>query len=395
MNRAPIRVAVYTDYIYRRQDGVIYAERAFALFLAALGPKFDHLRLIGRLAPDGDARYPLPRELELAPIQHYGSLANPGPALRSLIGSLRQMWRALDEIDLLWALGPYPHAIALVLLAKIRRRPVVLGVRQDWPRYVRMRHPSSRWMQLAADLLEWTWMRLARRRPVVAVGSDLTARYAHAPAVLDITISLMPRSAVSPEPPDPGEPASGMTVLSVGRLDEEKNPLLLADVLALLNERDQRWRLVVCGEGDLAPALATRLQDLGVADRAELRGYVPMGEALLNLYRSSHAMLHVSWTEGFPQVLVEAFATGLPVVATAVGGVRAGVGDAALLVPPGDANAAATALTRVAEDPELRAQLIASGLRRARELSLEAQIDRLASFLAPDGQPARAARTAS
>ena len=69
-------------------------------------------------------------------------------------------------------------------------------------------------------------------------------------------------------------------------------------------------------------------------------GYVPIDGGLLDLYRSSHAFLHVSWTEGLPQTLFEAFASGLPVVATAVGGVPAAVGDAALLVEPGDAGPA-------------------------------------------------------
>ena len=78
-----------------------------------------------------------------------------------------------------------------------------------------------------------------------------------------------------------------------------------------------------------------RLRELGVADHADLLGYVPIDGGLLDLYRSSHAFLHVSWTEGLPQTLFEAFASGLPVVATAVGGVPAAVGDAALLVEPG------------------------------------------------------------
>ena len=78
-------------------------------------------------------------------------------------------------------------------------------------------------------------------------------------------------------------------------------------------------------------------------------------DGLLDLYRSSHAFLHVSWTEGLPQTLFEAFAAGLPVVATAVGGVPAAVGDAALLVEPGDADPPAAELLRLAGDEALRA----------------------------------------
>ena len=101
--------------------------------------------------------------------------------------------------------------------------------------------------------------------------------------------------------------------------------------------------------------------------------------------------LHVSWTEGMPQVLLEAFAAGTPVVATAVGGVPEAAGDAALLIPPGDADAAAAAIARIAADPELRRELVTRGIERVRGRTLEAESARVARFLAdPDGsvQPA-------
>ncbi len=386
-----MRLAVYTDYVYRRIDGVIYAERAFAVFLGALGDQVEHLRLIGRMAPgeEGKTRYALPPEVELLPVPHYTSLAKPFAALRSLLRSVGSMRRALQDIDVVWVLGPYPHSILLVLIALARRTPVVLGVRQDWPSYVRRRRPNRRWMWLAADLLEWIWRRLARRLPVVAVGPALVDNYRHAPAVLDLVVSLVPASLLpkagttsqQTEGWSGGDDHSERRILSVGRLDEEKNPLLLADVLALLSEDDPGWRLLVCGEGDLEDALSGRLHEQGLTSRADLLGYVPYGDRLFELYRSSHALLHVSWTEGFPQVLIEAFAFGLPVVATAVGGVPEGVGDAALLIPPGDPGAAAAAVRQIADDADLRARLVDAGYERSRDLTLEAQSARLAEFL--------------
>jgi glycosyltransferase involved in cell wall biosynthesis len=134
----------------------------------------------------------------------------------------------------------------------------------------------------------------------------------------------------------------------VGRIEPEKNPLLLADVLQLLRERDARWRLEVIGEGRDRSALERRAEELGVVDSLELTGYVEAGEPLWQRYRSSHAFLHVSLTEGVPSVLFEAQAAGLPVVATDVGGVRTIVehGRTGLLVPPRDAPAAASAVTQ-------------------------------------------------
>ena len=109
---------------------------------------------------------------------------------------------------------------------------------------------------------------------------------------------------------------------------------------------------------------------------------MPIDGGLPELYRTSHAFLHISWTEGLPQVLFEAFAAGLPVVATEVGGVPAAVGDAALLVPPGDAGPPAEQLARIGQDAELRRRLVAAGLARVREHTLEAECRRVAEFLA-------------
>jgi glycosyltransferase involved in cell wall biosynthesis len=108
---------------------------------------------------------------------------------------------------------------------------------------------------------------------------------------------------------------------------------------------------------------------------------VALHEGLLDLYRSSHVFLHVSWTEGLPQVLSEAFASALPVVATDVGGVAEAVGEAALLVRPGDAAAAADAVARVSSDAELRRRMVSAGLTYARGHTLQSELDRVAEFI--------------
>jgi glycosyltransferase involved in cell wall biosynthesis len=170
----------------------------------------------------------------------------------------------------------------------------------------------------------------------------------------------------------------------VGRVDPEKNPLLLADVLASALRSDARWRLDVCGDGSLLAALAARLQELNVGDRAVLHGHVPIDDGLWALYRDSHALIHISLTEGVPQVLLEAFAARLPVVATAVGGVPALVAGCGLLIPPDDAGAAAEALEELVSDDALRAELLDSATARVREHTLGAECARLGAFLAGD-----------
>jgi glycosyltransferase involved in cell wall biosynthesis len=378
-----MRLAVYTDYTYKQDADGVSGERAFVRFMTGLQPLVERLVLVGRLDPrPGRSHYPLGEGVGFVGLPHYTSLAHPREVLGSLWGAARRFWRALDDVDTVWLLGPYVHAIGFTALALARRRRVVLGVRQDLPRYVRSRHPRRRWMHLAADVLEGTFRLLARRLPVAVVGPQLAANYAHAPRLLELTVSLVSAAeVVEDETALARTGAPVRTLLSVGRLDTEKNPLLLAEITALLHARDPAWRLVVVGDGPLRGALEARVAELGLGRVVDVRGYVPIDGELPALYRSCDAFLHVSWTEGVPQVLFEAFAAGLPVVATDVGGVARAAGTAALLVPPGDALAAAAAAGRLADDDELRAQLVREGLARVRAHTLEAETRRLVGFL--------------
>ena len=169
--------------------------------------------------------------------------------------------------------------------------------------------------------------------------------------------------------------------MSVGRLESEKNPLALADVIAELRRLDPRWRLVVCGEGDLLPALQERVRELGVESAVDLRGYLPHDGGLADAYREAHALAHVTWTEGLPQVLFEAFAARLPVAATDVGGIREAVGDAALLAPPGQPELIAEAIALIGRDDETRRHLTERGVELVRARTLESETARVAEFI--------------
>jgi glycosyltransferase involved in cell wall biosynthesis len=377
----PLRLAVYTDYPYTSDGESVFAERAFALFLARLQGRLERMTIVGRLQPSETlGRYRLPPGTGFAPLPYYESLAKPVGASHAMVRSLVVFWRTLDEVDACWLLGPHPLAIAFAAMALARRRKVFLGVRQDWPEYVRNRHPGRRSFALAAWVLEFAYRGLARRCGTVVVGPALAQRY-RSGRVLEIAVSLVEtRDIVKPDEARSRSYEGELTILSVGRMDEEKNPLMLADVLARLVTEEPSWRLVVCGEGPLEAALRERLDALGVADRSELAGYVEQGPAMLRRYRSAHFLLHPSWTEGLPQVMVEALAAGLPVVATDVGGIGAALGDAVSLIAPGDVEGAAGALRALADDPDSRDRMVSRGLEYARNHTLDTEVDRVVSF---------------
>lgn len=387
-----MRLAVYVDDVYRCDGDVLSAALAFPLFAAGLARELEVVTLLGRLDPTpGRTHHVLPPDVEFVPLPHYSDLGRPLDVARGAVGALRRFWKVLGNVDAIWLLGPHPLALLVALLAAARRRAVVLGVRQDTAEYAAYRHPDSRLRRLTFSALEGCWRLLAQICPVVVVGPQLVGFYSRAPRLLDVRISFVgEEDIVSPDAAIRRDYTGEVRVLSVGRIDPEKNPLLLADILAELIGAGQNVRLIVCGEGSLERQLTERLSALGVADRAELLGYVPVDGALHDVYRSSHVFLHVSWTEGVPQVLFEAFAARLPTVATDVGGVAATAGDAALITAPGDAHAAAAAVGRIVSDAELRERLIAAGVEQLRTHSREAQLRRLARWLREAAEPREA-----
>jgi glycosyltransferase involved in cell wall biosynthesis len=379
-----MRLGVFCDYSYRRDDGKLYAELPFAVFLRQLRPYCERLVLTGRLDPTPGSYPYLMDDVDFVALPHYSSGANLRAVIGAVPAGILRFWRMLDDVDVVWVLGPNPpQAIIFALLGRLRRRRVVLGVRQNLPVLIRHRHPGRAHLWLFAAALEAAYRLLSLRIATTVVGPDLARRYRHARELHVFYVSLLEDEQIVAADDDRRDfDGSELQMLSVGRLDPEKNPLLLADVLSRALAEDPRWRLDVCGDGSLMSALADRLQQLGVADRAVLHGHVPIDAGLWALYRASHALVHVSLTEGAPQVILESFAARLPVVATAVGGVPALVDGCGLLVAPDDAAAAARALAELVGDPTLRAELVQRASQRARQHTLDAECARLAGFLA-------------
>lgn len=367
-----MRVAVYSDLEYRRDDAGVSSNESFLIFIVQLARHLERLTLVGRLDPaPGRLPYSVPADVAFVRLAHYSSLARPWSASKAMARSLRRFWSALDDVDAVWLMGPHPLAIAFAAMAALRGRRIVLGTRQDMPEHMRSRHPDRVDIKLFTAVLESCWRFLARRCAMVAVGPQLARKY-RGPRVASIVIPLVEEDQIVTLEEALNRSYDGeLSILSVGRVEPEKNPLLLVDVLERLRDEDPRWRLVVCGEGSMLEPLRRRLAEAGLDEHADLRGFVALDGGLRDFYRESHAFLHVSFTEGVPQVLFEAFAAGTPIVATAVGGVADVADGAALLMPPADESAAVDALRRIVTEPALREELIESGLRRLDRYSLD------------------------
>jgi glycosyltransferase involved in cell wall biosynthesis len=384
--QAQPRLAIFCDFSYRLDEGTLTAELPFALFLRALAPYFAKVIVAGRLDVSAP-RFPYEMPgVELAPLPYYRSGAHLAAVLRSLPRAMGRFWRLLDETDVVWVLGPNPpQAIAFALLGLLRRRRVVLGVRQQLPELVRHRHPGRPAVWWSASALDRCFRLLARVTDVVAVGRPLRRSYEKGRAVHELVVSLVEEQDLLPADNDQRRyDGPELRMLSVGRADPEKNPLLLLEILRDAVEHDQRWRLDICGDGLVLDELSQRAGEMGLSDRVTLHGHVAFGSELWAHYRAAHALVHVSMTEGAPQVLIEAFAARLPVVATAVGAVEDVLHGRGLLVQPRDAAGTAGALQRMIDDAHLRAGCVDAGAAYAAAHTREIEVAKLAQFL--DGQ---------
>jgi glycosyltransferase involved in cell wall biosynthesis len=159
-------------------------------------------------------------------------------------------------------------------------------------------------------------------------------------------------------------PTSGDLVGTVSVLHPVKGLDVFLRAAARLAERRPELRFGLYGAGPEGPTLERLAASLGLDGRLEAPGHVPAAEALSRL----RVFVLSSYMENAPMALLEAMAAGVPVVATAVGGVPEIVSeDTAQLVPPGDEAALAGAVARLLDDPELAREQAAAARRVVEE----------------------------
>jgi len=169
--------------------------------------------------------------------------------------------------------------------------------------------------------------------------------------------------------PGPKPATEEPVVLCVGAHEPRKGFEYLLRAVRLLTDGGVRCRVVCVGEGPETATLKVLARNLGIDPRTDFVGYVsPDSEELPRLYQDAAVFVHPSLEEGFGMVLVEAMASGIPVVASHAGAIPEVVGDAGLLVPPRDPRALADAIERVLSDASLRESLARRGRARAEAL---------------------------
>ena len=208
--------------------------------------------------------------------------------------------------------------------------------------------PKSVFGKLAGAGLDYLW----RDAGVMVANSDGLAELArrHRPSS---RVTVIPAGAdvdgITPK--EDYSPRGDVRLLYVGRLAKQKGLDVLLPALAKISSA-LKWKLTLVGDGPEWPVVAALAARLAMIDRIELRGWQGW-DVLPEIYRSADIFVLPSRDEGMPAALLEAMATGLPVVGTRIAGAGEAVlhGKTGLLVPGGNSEALADALTQLIADP--------------------------------------------
>ncbi len=234
-------------------------------------------------------------------------------------------------------------------LARLLRKKILLHVHGG---------EFQHFFDMASDRQKiWIRLTLERANLVCTVSQSLQTQLRKAAALDKVVLLPNPVDHRKYAPASSDSKAMAPTVLFLGRLSKEKGAFDLIKAARMVAGRVPDAQFRVCGPGDIE-ACKRICQSSALVETFEFPGWVQEAEKLRELRRAWVFVLP-SYNEGLPVSILEAMAAGLPVVATAVGGIPELVknGSNGLLVSPGNIEQLAEALTRLLTQPGLRARM--------------------------------------
>jgi glycosyltransferase involved in cell wall biosynthesis/predicted metal-dependent phosphoesterase TrpH len=315
---------------------------------------------------DVDRRLSSVAEIE---IPFYRGLTLGVPGLPAIVEALAE-----GRYDLVHLCSPGPAGIGAWLLARVLELPVVGSYHTELATYAGLRSGDTQLKALAAAALGGFYGSCDRVLSPSPESDERLARLGVAPERIGRWGRGVDLARFDPGLRDAGLHPGEINVLYAGRLTSEKGVELLAQAFLAARARDERLHLVLAGGGPEEHALRERL-----GPHATFLGWLS-GPDLARAYASADAFLFASRTDTFGQVILEAQASGLPVVAVDAGGPASLIasGETGLLTTP-DPEALAAALLAVTSTPLLAQRLRQAGLAAVRERTWPASLGELAA----------------
>jgi glycosyltransferase involved in cell wall biosynthesis len=301
-----------------------------------------------------------------------------GVPLRIICGSSLQRIRTLaqhfesDRIDVIHSWLFLANAAAAIAQLRRPRRPLVTSARN--------RKLQGRVNQIANVLA------FRRSRAIVVnsrdVGTYIERQYWAPRERIRVIFNGIDTARFHPAPAGRFEPGP---IVTIGRLVEQKNQALFLDAAAELSREVAGLRFVVVGAGPLRADLQARASLLGIAEQVTFAGEV---DAVENVLRGASLFWLTSRWEGMPNVVLEAMASGVPVIATDVGGAGELIRDAidGFVVANGDRQAFVAHSRALLCEAEKWSRFATAARQRAEMFSMARMVDEMTALYAEVAQ---------
>lgn len=174
-----------------------------------------------------------------------------------------------------------------------------------------------------------------------------------------------------------GIPDGKIILMSVGELTKRKNHMVVIDALARLKEYDILY--VICGDGPMKARLRAKAEELGVRDRVKLLGF---RKDIAELHKAADIFVFPSLQEGLPVAVMEAMASGLPIVASKIRGNEDLISNnqGGYLVNPMDSEQVAKAIEKMIQNPKKREKMEKRNLEIIAKYGQETVLQKMDEF---------------
>lgn len=386
-----MKVGIYLETPFLIKNDRVFCSDVYTLLLNSIAKEYELSYLIRSSYDEGNTHqmYKIDEGASYWPIDNYNNLVylfSKYPLYRRK--NLNTMKAFIQNLDELLVMVPSPISLDLINLAITYNKRVIVLIRQDTIKMIGFRFHGLKGIiaRCAANYLELKLRRLLNTYQLSALtlGEELYNKYRiYSSNVISFASSrFRDKDIIDESSIQPLDFKQKLHILYVGRVEINKGLNEILQVFSNFTLFD--FHLTIVGDGTFMNVLKQQVIEYNLTDKVTYLGYIPFGEKLLGIYRENDLFILPSYSEGLPQVILEAMASGCLVLSTDVGSIPYVIKDNinGFLFKPQNPDSLKNILLRISHmDSSFLTLVRQNGLKTAKRYSYEKQIKTLKHLL--------------
>ncbi len=381
-----LHLGFYTEGNYFRNNSEVVGDDIFIVFFKKLFPGYKY-STIGRLSnSEISPKYNLGKECIFFPLTYYKSIKHLTMIFPFFVWrNLKTFYSFSSMVDVLFIAASSPLSVLLLYIIKRKSKPILLFIRQNTRELIVLKNKNGFIHRKIAGFIEFSiehFVKNYNKVTVFTLGEKIFRRYQTlTKRVVQIADSRYKDIDILRAEELSLLDNSSINFLYVGRLAKGKGLSFLLNSFAEIV--GTTYTLNIVGDGVLKKDLVNQTKKLNLIDKVNFKGYIPFGEELLKEYSSNDVLILPSFSEGLPQVVLEAMARGVIVVATRVGGLNNLIkdGENGFLFEPGDKKGLLKIIREIQMNELPLLAIRKNGINTAKKYSFEKQATKIYKVL--------------